>query len=275
MERFALIRNVTNEETAVVAASIIDYLHERGCLCTVSDEETDVPDSTQCVIVLGGDGTLLRAAQKIFRREIPIIGINMGTIGYLAEVERRNMKDAIDRLISGDFSIEERMMLRGKIIRADQEIYSDVALNDIVISRSKPLRGLRYVNSVNGKYLNTYAADGIIVATATGSTGYNLSVGGPIVSPEAQILLLTPIAAHSLISRSIVLPGTDQISIEIAEGKMGALEEAVRVSFDGGSPIALNIGDRVTIRRSKWHTRLVKMKNTSFLETLRYKMREA
>ena len=155
MERFALIRNVTNEETAVVAASIIDYLHERGCLCTVSDEETDVPDSTQCVIVLGGDGTLLRAAQKIFRREIPIIGINMGTIGYLAEVERRNMKDAIDRLISGDFSIEERMMLRGKIIRADQEIYSDVALNDIVLSRSKPLRGLRYVNSVNGKYLNT------------------------------------------------------------------------------------------------------------------------
>ena len=178
MERFALIRNVTNEETAVVAASIIDYLHERGCLCTVSDEGTDVPDSAQCVIVLGGDGTLLRAAQKIFRREIPIIGINMGTIGYLAEVERRNMKDAIDRLISGDFSIEERMMLRGKIIRADQEIYSDVALNDIVLSRSKPLRGLRYVNSVNGKYLNTYAADGIIVATATGSTGYNLSVGG-------------------------------------------------------------------------------------------------
>ena len=160
-------------------------------------------------------------------------------------------------------------------IRDEKEIYSDVALNDIVLSRSKPLRGLRYVNSVNGKYLNTYAADGIIVATATGSTGYNLSVGGPIVSPEAQILLLTPIAAHSLISRSIVLPGTDQISIEIAEGKMGTLEEAVRVSFDGCSPIALNIGDRVTIRRSKWHTRLVKMKNTSFLETLRYKMREA
>lgn len=275
MKRFVLARNVTSEETREPAERVRCYLEARGCVCREIGEGVPDLSGAECVIVIGGDGTLLRTAQRVFRSELPILGINLGTLGYLAEVDKRGAPEALDRLIDDEFVIEERMMLRGKLYHGGAEIYSDVALNDIVISRNLPLRAFRFRNYVNGQYLNTYAADGIIVSTATGSTGYNLSVGGPIVSPEAETILLTPIAAHSLISRSIVLPGSDSISTEITPFKEGNLAETVHVSFDGLASVPLGTGDKAVIRRSKWHTRLIKMKNASFLETLRAKMKDS
>lgn len=165
-----------------------------------------IPEGTQCILVLGGDGTLLQAARDVVYRKIPMLGINLGTLGFLAEVDRQSIHAALDKLIADDYEIEERMMLTGTVWHGDKIIGQDIALNDIVIGREGPLRVVRFKNYVNDVYLNSYNADGIIIATPTGSTGYSLSCGGPIVSPNAAMTLMTPIAPHTLNTRSIIFP---------------------------------------------------------------------
>jgi len=216
MEKFTIITNSVKDKNRSVANKIADYLlsHKKECMVLEAEERrenqpyyyTDVsqiPDDMECVIVLGGDGTLLQAARDVVDREIPLFGINLGTLGYLAEIEQHNIYPALDRLMSDRFTIERRMMLSGVILRNGQEIARDMALNDIVISREGPLRVVRFHNYVNDTFLNTYKADGIIISTPTGSTGYSLSAGGPIISPNASMLLMTPLAPHALNTRSI------------------------------------------------------------------------
>lgn len=138
-----------------------------------------IPEDTQCILVLGGDGTLLQAARDVVHREIPMLGINLGTLGFLAEVDKQSVYAALDKLKEDDYEIEERMMLTGTVWRDDKIVGRDVALNDIVIGRDGHLRVVRFKNYVNNVYLNSYNADGIIISTPTGSTGYSLSCGGP------------------------------------------------------------------------------------------------
>ena len=173
--------------------------------------------------------------------------------------------------MSDRFSIERRMMLAGRIMRDGKELASNIALNDIVISREGALRVVRFNNYVNDTYLNTYKADGIIVSTPTGSTGYSLSAGGPIISPGASLILMTPLAPHTLNTRSIVFPAEDMISVEIGEGRDGRIEQGV-ASFDGAARVPMITGDRIIISKSKKDTRIIKINNISFLETLREKM---
>lgn len=275
MKKFGIIRNTEKSRTAVVASQIQEYLFRRGAECTVSDDGSDLPDSLDCGIVLGGDGTLLRAAKVVLARQLPLLGVNLGNLGYLAEIDVKYMSLALDKLLNDDYTIESRMMLHGTVFQGGKKTMSDVALNDIVLRGRKPLRNYDFQIFVNNAYLTTYHADGVIVSTATGSTGYSLSVGGPIVSPEAVILLLTPVASHSLISRSIILRGDDQIRIEVGEGRSGSLENVASASFDGGGNLPLSTGDAVKIRRSKKQTKIIKINNISFLEVLRRKMADA
>lgn len=285
MEKFTIITNSVKDKNQSVTQRIADYLasHKKECVILEAEEKrenqpchyTDVsriPEDVQCVIVLGGDGTLLQAARDVVDREIPLFGINLGTLGYLAEIEQHNIYPALDRLMSDRFTIERRMMLSGEILRNGEKIASDVALNDIVISREGALRVVRFNNYVNDTFLNTYKADGIIISTPTGSTGYSLSAGGPIISPNASMLLMTPLAPHTLNTRSIVFSPEDVITVELGEGRDGSVEQGM-ASFDGDSSVPMITGDRIVISKSRKDTRIIKINNISFLETLRNKMR--
>ena len=283
MKHFYIITNELKDPDGKYRRQISSYLKEHGRDVTVrigtrtpvngrpGTDPDEIPEGTDCLIVLGGDGTLLQAARDTVSREIPLIGINLGNIGYLAEVETSDMDHAMDCLLMDECQTEERMMLFGMITAGDKVI-EDHALNDVVITRSGNIQIMRYNIYVNGHLLNAFLADGIIVATATGSTGYNLSAGGPIVEPAAKTLVLTPICSPMLHARSIILSPDDEITIEIAEGRSADAVQTVEASFDGNSIIMLHTGDRVLVRRSSRTTRIIKLTQENFLNTLRKKM---
>lgn len=201
-----------------------------------------------------------------------LLGINLGTLGYLAEVEIAAIEEALDKLLENRFVREERMMLVGQVQKQGNG-EENFALNDIVISRCGSLQVLSFHIYVNGQFLNSYSADGMIVATPTGSTGYNMSAGGPIVEPSAKLLLMTPICPHTLNTRSIVLAPDDEIRIELPEGKDGRMQ-MVEASFDGSYQVRLQTGDSVVVHRADKTTGILKLNTESFLTVLHKKMSE-
>lgn len=225
------------------------------------------------MLVLGGDGTMLHAA-GLGKGRIPLVGVNMGTLGYMAEIELSGLEQALERLAGGDYILENRMMLQGSVFSAAGTFAENWALNDIVISRSGSLQILKFNIYVNGQLLHDYQADGVIITTATGSTGYNLSAGGPIVEPKANLILLTPICPHTLNQRSIILSPEDEIDIEISQGRDGN-RQMVEASFDGGNAITLQTGDKIHIVRAEKTTRFIRLSQVSFLEALHRKLRES
>lgn len=277
MKNFLVVSNKEKDQGNRVADSIKEYLEGRGCVCTCEQVTHDNVSSqkleraadkgAECVLVLGGDGTLIQVAGALAGRDTPLLGINLGTLGYLAEVERDHIIPTLERLINDEYDIEERMMLC-----ADTKGTEQAALNDIVITRLGDLRVVRYKLYVNAKCLATYDADGIIVSTPTGSTGYNMSAGGPIVEPCASIILVTPICPHTLNTRSVVLSADDEIRIEICESKYKHEHEAF-VSCDGALPINLAAGDFVDIRKAKGVTKIIKISKEGFLDILSRKLR--
>ena len=269
-----------------ITEKIADYLKTHHKNCEVQQAErkhegsfhyTDpdkVPDDTQCIIVLGGDGTLLQAARDVVHKEIPLLGINLGNLGFLAEVNQTSLYGALDQLMADDYEVEERMMLEGRVYRGRKLIGQDIALNDIVIGRDGHLRVVRFKNYVNDVYLNSYNADGIIISTPTGSTGYSLSAGGPIVSPNAAMTIMTPIAPHTLNTRSIIFPAQDVITVEIGKGRHCDCEKGI-ASFDGDTFIPMVTGDCIQIRQADVKTKILKLNHLSFVEVLRRKMRDS
>jgi len=275
MNKFYIIANHTKKESGKVADEIRTYLEDQGKQCIIPDMDEDghivpetIADDIDCAVVIGGDGTLIRASGVLVFAGIPILGVNLGTLGYLTEVEVQNVKPAIGQLLDNDFMIEDRMMLYGKVRGEKREI----ALNDIVLSRSGSLRLLTFNLYVNGEFLNTYHADGIIISTPTGSTAYNFSAGGPIIEPTAAMILVTPICSHALNNRSIIFSADEEVVIELGARRDDMTEEAV-ISFDGTELTPLAAGDRIVVKRARETTRLVKLRKTSFLETLREKMK--
>ncbi|MBR5247925.1 MAG: NAD(+)/NADH kinase [Lachnospiraceae bacterium] len=280
MEHFVIYTNLHKDNNMAVTNRIREYLEGHGKYCVVRVKEMRekpddfvLPEETDCMIVLGGDGTMLQAAWDVKKRNIPLIGVNMGTLGYMTEIELSCLEESLDRLMEGHFSIENRMMLHGSVLCGDQKI-EDWALNDIVISRSGSLQIIKFNIFVNGQFLNNYNADGVIITTPTGSTGYNLSAGGPIVEPKAKLIIITPICPHALNQRSIILSPEDVIEIEIPEGREGH-DQLVEVNFDGSHVIPVKTGDRIRIMRSVKTTDFILMNQVSFLEVLHKKMSES
>ena len=285
MDKFYIITNCAKDQNLQFTNQIVSYLKEHGRECPVQQAErkkegayhyTDpdlIPEGTECLLVLGGDGTLLQASRDVVYREIPMLGINLGTLGFLAEVDKHYVYSALDQLMEDDYEIEERMMLTGTVYRGDKVIGRDVALNDIVICREGALRVVRFKNYVNDVYLNSYNADGIIISTPTGSTGYSLSCGGPIVSPNGAMTLMTPIAPHTLNTRSIIFPAEDVITVELGEGRHEDMENGL-ASFDGDTVIPMVTGDRIVIQKASVSSRILKLNHVSFVEVLRQKMRD-
>lgn len=285
MNSFYIITNHQKDEKLEVTRKIQSYLEEHGKTCYIQREakcaagESDykftnaaeIPKDVECVLVLGGDGTLIQAARDTIKRNIPLLGFNFGTLGFLAEIEKENLYAALDKLMNEQFYLESRMMLTGTVYREGKAVAEDIALNDIVFNRSGALRTVNYEIFVNGDFLYSCPADGIIVSTPTGSTGYNLSARGPIVSPSSSMILITPICPHSLTSSSIVLSSDDKVTVKMGPGRKNA-DEAAIVTFDGSYSVNLITGDYVEITQAKEITRLVKISKKSFVETVRKKM---
>ena len=286
MKQFFIIVNEQKDVDLLITNRIKQYLDENDCRYEIKitndsynpcgkyiDADT-IPENTECILVLGGDGTLLQAARDTFKREIPILGVNLGRIGYLAEVEKSNIDAALEALIHDQYQIESRMMIHGIIIRDQKVVEESNALNDIVIARFSSLRIVNYNIYVNNMLLKSYTADGIIISTPTGSTAYNMSAGGPIVDPKASLMVLTPICPHTFITRSIVLSSEDVIKVIIGPGREGQDQE-VEASYDGRHKVILKTGDSMQINKSKETIKIIKLNQISFLETLHEKMSES
>ena len=275
MKRFCLFINKKKEKAEETAAFVREYLLSHSAE-TVMDSEDLFPEELygiDCVISLGGDGTIIRAARRIAGTGIPIIGINIGHLGYLTAVsDREESPGMLNALLSGNYSIEERMMLEGTIMHENPgmpaEPNSHLALNEVVLFRSPSGAASHFRVLVNGAFLNEYKADGIIISTPTGSTAYNLSAGGPIVDPAARMTILTPICAHALNRSSIVLRAEDTIEVVVSSDQEGIQS----VSFDGAVTKELRAGSRVRVTGSDLRTPLIRLSGGTFFTQLRSKM---
>lgn len=282
MRHFFTVTNIKKDKNGAFTEEVKRYIEQRGgtCVCSFNSGAQDtsppirleeIPKETECILVFGGDGTLIRAAKDLHKLELPMIGINLGTLGYLCELEGPKVKKAIDEIMQGHYMIEQRMMLEGFCVIGGKTLERRSAFNDVMIHRGSCPSVRSLILRVNGEYLNTYTGDGIVVATPTGSTAYSMSAGGPIVDPKAELLLVTPINSHSLNARSIVLSAEDEIEIEI-ETRNPDTEEWAEVSFDADMPRRMKAGDRVCIRKARHSANILKLSKLSFLEILAKKM---
>ena len=285
MNGFYVIANQQKDTCRREAEFIRKYLEDHGKKCYIQEQARSAPDSryrytdagaippdVEGVLVLGGDGTLIQASRDLAETGLPLLGINMGSLGYLAEIDLQNVPVALDRLMGDDFSIEDRMMIAGTVYHQNRVLMRDMALNDIVIGR----RAMRVIDInlfVDDIFLCSYRADGFIVSTPTGSTGYSLSAGGPIVEPEASLMLLTAVAPHTLTSRSIVLPDNVAVTVEVTKGKAEDREKPAEAMFDGDTSVALTPGSRVVVTKAEKKTHIIKINHTSFVEIIRQKLR--
>lgn len=282
MKKFYIVANPDKENTKNMKTGIERYLKEHGASAYSGKSESghgnpytepdDVPEDTECIITLGGDGTLIQAARDLAGRDLPIIGINLGGLGYLTQIGREgDVKELLDALLEDRYQIQERMMLKGCVYRAGKPVQENIALNDIVLTRDGAPRVLKLNLYVDGLFLNEFSADGMIVATPTGSTAYNLSAGGPIAQPDGKLMILTPICPHTLTSRTIVFSPKSRIRIEIPEKNRGSQVAA----FDGDTLVRLENGDYIEITEAETVTRVVKLDHRSFLDILKTKMYDA
>lgn len=283
MKNFHIITNEIKDKDLTVTQKLQKIIQDKGGSSQVFlfeengggkclTEDAFLIDA-DCALVLGGDGTLLRVAREASKKKIPVLGVNLGTLGFLAEVETNRMDQAIAKLMAGEYLTEERMMLEGNILKDGSSKGKSTALNDITITRCGSLQIIRFSIYVNHKFLCSMSADGVILSTPTGSTGYNMSAGGPIAEPGAQLLILTPICAHTLNSRSIILRSDDVVEIVIDRGRNGS-ELMVEASFDGNETVSMVTDDTLRICKSESTTTIVKLDERSFLEALHRKMSE-
>lgn len=285
MKKIILTPNPYRDKNFSVVRNARDILLESGfevkvCLPFELERSPDLPKDIRfhrldrelpgafMVICFGGDGTILHMAKAATRQGVPILGVNMGTLGFMAELESTELS-MLKKLANGEYTLDERMMLDVTVYRDRDIIFHDIGLNDVVVTKGAVAR----VVHLNVRCDNVQAmecnGDGIIVATPTGSTAYNLSAGGPMVEPEATNIIITPICAHDMVSRSIVASDKRVISVELTPGT----RRSAYLSVDGGKAFRINGGDVATIKRSPLSTKLVRLKERSFYDVINQKFR--
>ncbi|MBN1573639.1 MAG: NAD(+)/NADH kinase [Deltaproteobacteria bacterium] len=280
MKKIGIVAKKNKPEAIDTVRGLIPFLKDRG-IETILDNETasltgesssfnieDVPKSSDLIIVLGGDGTLLYAARLVGKSEIPILGVNLGSLGFLTEIALEELNETIEKVISGDFRIEERMMLKAEIPTADGKKSEYSVLNDVVINKGVLARIINLEVMVNGAYLTTYNADGLIVSTPTGSTGYSLSAGGPVVHPTLSAIIINPICPHTLTNRPILVPEESKIEIRLLSG-----DGTVYVTLDGQVGVDFPEGRTITVSKSKRKVRLIEPPERDYYDVLRTKLR--
>lgn len=241
--------------------------HETGCAVR-QVAQSELADSVDLILVLGGDGTMIATARTVADRELPVVGVNYGGLGYLAEFRIEELYVALESILAGDYRLEQRVMLAVELLRGDEQVTRNRVLNDVVINKSALARIIEIEAYMNGQFVNSFRADGLIVSTPTGSTAYNLSAGGPVIYPSMKAVVITPICPFTLSNRPIVIP--DESLIELW---LKTENEDVALTLDGQVGFPLKPEDRVVIRKSQTTFNLVQPANRNYFEVLRDKLR--
>jgi NAD+ kinase len=277
VKRIGFAYNPTNEATVELAARAAGWCRVRGIdqwQSQSSDYDTlmrELP-STDALVVLGGDGTFLRAARAVAEVDVPLLGLNLGKIGFLSKAEAAELEPVLEKIAAGEYAIDERMVIEGRILRGGQgdargTPEKHIALNDIVIARGALARVCRLDVSIDGTHLATFIADGLVVATPTGSTGYSFSAGGPILDPVSRNLVVTPIAAYLSAIRSVVVSPRQVVRCRVVDA-----HEAL-VSIDGREDLPIAVGDLVEVQAREHPIRLIEPKGAQpFWDLLRHKV---
>lgn len=281
METIGIITNVDRDADFTYTKLLADSIVKRGGRVMMTDElsekagigercgdEEGVISHSELVVCLGGDGTFLKVARKVYMKELPILGINLGNLGFLTEVDRNDIDLAIDQLFNNKYKIEERMMLEAAICRKGEAPVYDIALNDAVITRGAVSRIIHVKTYINDVFVDSFPGDGLIVSSPTGSTAYSLSAGGPIVDPDTDLLLITPICPHILYSRSFVTNANSVVRAVVNED----FHHNAMVALDGQEGHEIRGGDIVEIKKSPYSIKLVRMNSRNFFNILRTKI---
>ncbi len=284
MKRIGVYAKCSHPDAVQVAGEVLDWLDRRGLevfpeqmLAQKLDgrgsgyERKQIPALVDLIVVLGGDGTLISVARQVARqesdREIPILGINLGSLGFLTEITREELFPCLERVLLGNFKISRRMMLEAVIVRDGQEVKRFQVLNDVVLNKGAIARIVDMEVWVDEVYLTTFKADGLVIATPTGSTGYNLSAGGPIIAPGLHCLVISPICPHMLANRPLIVSDDAQIRIEVR-----CKDEHVVFTADGQVAVDLQAGDLIRVCKARRCTLLVDSPSRDYFEVLRTKL---
>ncbi len=279
MKRIGIICKIGRPEPAEILKEFIPWLRNKGYEIFLDSEtawilnmegysRAHIPSLVDVIVVLGGDGTMLGVARLVGDKGIPILGVNLGGLGFITEVNRDEIFDAVEKALSGSCSVEERIMLTAFVVRHGEKISDFIVLNDVVVNKGALARIIDLETYINNSYVTTFKADGLIIATPTGSTAYSLSAGGPILYPTLKSIVLTPICPHTLTNRPIVLP--DDFTIEII---LRSESEDVFLTLDGQVGFSLKKDDIIEIRKSAFTTRLLIPCERDYFQILRTKLK--
>ncbi|MEK6725323.1 MAG: NAD(+)/NADH kinase [Deltaproteobacteria bacterium] len=279
MKRIGIIAKTDKPQAVEVSKELIPWLKGRGIEPVIDEglgallgisgccSKNQTASKSDMLLVLGGDGTLLAAAGLVGVTGIPILGVNLGSLGFLTEITIDELYPAMERVLKGEYEIEERVMLSVRIVRNGTETGLFTVLNDVVVSRGSTARIIDLETKVNGDYVTTYKADGLIVSTPTGSTAYSLSAGGPIIYPSLRVFTLTPICPHTLTNRPVIISDDSLVTISLLS------REDVLLTTDGISGPAIHYGDTIEVSKAENTIKLIKSPYRSYYEVLRKKLR--
>ena len=268
-------------EVRDIVTPLVHWLHDRSIEVLV-DKETgstldgsekcvtrnEMPSLVDLIIVLGGDGTLLATARVLNRKPVPLLAVNLGGLGFLTVITRDELYSTLERVLAGDFRTERRVQIEAEVMRAGEVISSFLALNDVVLNKGAIARVLDFDVRVDGQFISSYKADGLIVSTPTGSTAYSLAAGGPVIAPSVEAFIVTPICAHTLSNRPVVLRDSAQIEV-----KVKSYGESVYLTVDGQVGVALRSEDAVHMRRASSVVELIQSPQKNYFEILRQKLK--
>jgi NAD+ kinase len=281
IKKIGIISKPKKTEIREVVPPLLQWLRERDIEVFI-DKETgslvetpescltrnELPAQVDLLVVLGGDGTLLATARALNRKPVPILAVNLGGLGFLTVITREDLYPTLEAVLRGDYRTERRVQLEGELIRADEVIASFLALNDAVLNKGAIARILDFELRVDGKFVSTYKSDGLIVSTPTGSTAYSLAAGGPIIVPTVEAFIVTPICAHTLTNRPLVLPDTSKIEVVVKSQR-----EAAYLSVDGQVGIAAYSDDLVCVRKSRSFVEFIQPLKLGYFDVLQQKLK--
>jgi NAD+ kinase len=278
MKRIGIIAKQNKPEAVQVVKELVGWLKDRTVECFVEPEmaqavshasldKDEMPQAVDMVVVLGGDGTLLAAARALQKNRIPLLGVNLGGLGFLTEITLDELYPMLEAILRGDFKTDERMLLDVRIWRKEKVIDEFTVLNDVVINKGALARIIELETNVDDAHLTTFRADGLIISTPTGSTGYSLSAGGPIVYPSLQSIIITPICPHNLTNRPIIVPKEAAITVTLCSG-----DAEVFLTLDGQVGFKMKLQDKMEVKKGKGAITLIKSPSRGYFEVLRTKL---
>jgi NAD+ kinase len=279
MKKIGIIAKKRDPEAVKAVADFLEWIKQQkgfqiflesdiaGTLKVKGYSREQLPSRAEVIIVFGGDGTLLSAARLVGSKGVPILGVNLGGLGFITEISRDEILENIDKVLSEQCCFEERIMLLADVYRSGKKVEKQNALNDVVLNKSALSRMFELDININGQYVSSVRADGLIVSTPTGSTAHSLSAGGPILYPTLESFLVTPICPHTLTSRPIVLPDDFVLDLNITNG------DDVFLTMDGQVGLPVKVKDRVRIRKADYKTKFVILHDRDYFQILKAKLK--